>query len=296
MVSLRGMSDSPSELRSNACRNTVSGMQDLERPLRLPRVDRWLARRGGGLPVLTNDGAVLLDRRLRVRRRAGAIGCAVGAPALAAVGAGATSAGRSALDWWAIGLVLLAVAVLTWSVLVRVGERRLAAGLTRRVSRDSAAPVWRQVGLLRSLNCVIVVLAGLAFLAALIALHAKVALIALFAGLFVVVATLCGVALWQLVHAPAVAVDEGSLAVDQRLRRREVYVAVLPLFAAVFSIGAEIDLFGPDARWRLDRLVEWSWVFYLAVVVIEGIASELEKDDSSPPPRRRTWKPWKPSA
>ena len=249
------------ELRSKACRNTVGGVLDPGQPLRLPRVDRWLARLGGGLPALTNDGAVLLDRRLQVRRRAGAIGCAVGALAGAAFGASMSSAGRAAVAWYAIALVLLAVAVLTWAVLVRVGERRLAAGLTRRVSRDTAIPMWRQLGLLRCINCLIIVLTGLLFFAALIALHAKLALIALFAGLFVVVATLCAVALWELVQGPAVAVDEGSLAADQRLRRQDVYAAVLPLFLAVYYISAEIALFGRDDRWRPDRLVERSRLF-----------------------------------
>ena len=222
----------------------------MDEPVRLRRVDRWLAKRGNGLPQLTNDGALLLDRRLRIRRRAVAVAVAVSAPAVAAFvlcirssnldrpGAG----NRVALAWLALALSLAAVAVLTWAVLVRVGERRLATTLTRRVSRDTAQPIWRQLGALRTANCLFVGIAGLVMLAALIAAHAGALLIATFAGLLVVNAALSGVALWELARAPALAVDKGSLAADERLRRLNVHDAIYPVVALLSAVPSFIAL------------------------------------------------------
>lgn len=261
-------------------------MQDGELPLTLPRLDRWLSRRGRALPVLTVDGAMLLDGRLRVRRRAAAIGYGVGGLATAAWLASiatadvlrAGSANRAAVAWFAVGVALIAVAVLSWATLVRLGERRLAAGLTRRVSRDVAVPIWRRLGLLRSINCLIVGTASLAVLGALIALHAGIALISLFGGLFAVLAALSGVALYELVHAPVLAVDEGSLAADQLLRRESVYHAVYPLLCLVLTVGTQIGLLDGRRDPHLDMLAALAPGFVLPmVVIIDGLARRSEE-------------------
>ena len=99
-------------------------------------------------------------------------------------------------------------------------------------------------------------------------------------------------------QAPALAVDDGSLAADQRLRRQNVYFAVYPLVVLIATITTQGGLFGGGRHPRMDGLAAWywSWVPLIAVLGIETIARELDKHDSSQQPRRRTWTPWEPSA
>jgi hypothetical protein len=99
-----------------------------------------------------------------------------------------------------------------------------------------------------------------------------------------------------LVHAPALAVDGGSLAADQRLRRQNVYYAVYPLVVLASSIPTVVGLFGGGHNPRLGRLTDsvWPWGFFCAFLLIEAIANELDKADPGQRPRRRTWKPPRP--
>jgi hypothetical protein len=276
------------------------GVHDPQPPQLLPRLDRWLGRRGRGLPALTNDGAALLDRRLTIRRRALAVALAVSAPSATAWILSISSsnldqpgpANGAAVAWLAVALALAAVAVLTWSVLLRVGERRLAATLTRRVSRDTALPLWRQLGVLRSANCLAIALACCAVLTALIATHADLALIATFAALFVLIATLSGIAFWELVHAPAIAIDEATLAADQRLRRQNVYNAVYPLGLLLASAPATIVMLDGADNHGLQTVAVLAMGLNIAVYAIEALAQLLEQRDGF----RRLLRRWRPAA
>jgi hypothetical protein len=253
----------------------------------LPWVDRWLRTRGKGLPPLSWDAARLLDQRLAVRRPARAVTIGGHLLSFAAMIMAMRSshanfvADPRAAAWLVTAYLLFSVTALVQAVVVRRGERRVAATLSRRVSRDSALTPWQQLGSLRSASCLLLVAGAGLTLDLLVRANASPALIVAFALTAVFNLGIGAVAFVELTRAAAIALDAPSLAVDRRLR-------CLAVSGTTRSVGAGLTCLAGlslvlDGGHGSPAMFDASFFPVLVLLIVTGLDDLAMKSDARGP-------------
>lgn len=198
-----------------------------------PRVARWMSRRGRGLR-LSAAAALLLAPRLRVRWRAGVVSAvAVLAFYVWWFPVAIPLSLHQDPDWpfapfvqASVYLVMTAV-VLAFVWFTRWRDRLIAAELPLRVTRTGAVGVRTVLG---TAGCVAVAAAGVVHLVILVVLARNwpAAVSLSYAGGLLVVTAAMLVVLRAVLRRPTVALDDSSLAIDERLRAQDAMAALTP--------------------------------------------------------------------
>jgi hypothetical protein len=203
------------------------------------RADRWLTR-SGGFSHLSPAAFELLQRRLRVRRRALWICSPLAVLALGVIFSnfgliGEDEPGLRLTSRYLLAVGLLMAGFMLAMELNRRADNRIGATLDHRVIRAEPAPLYRIFGRVRSV-CLIVILTvqvALSFTLACLSPEWTAGNLAVVFGL---VGLFVGLGIWRVVTRSTLAVDEVSLAIDERLRSEDAYVFTQVLYLLPFAV------------------------------------------------------------
>jgi hypothetical protein len=230
------------------------------------RTQRWLAASGVGIE-LSDQAWGLLSLRLAARSRA-VLWCApLFLAAVGSLGWAAVPTAESGTPAWdrrfaacfLLAIGCLAVATIVGNLLGGAAERRIAAGLPRRVSRAAAVPLRVILGGVRCIFLVTAIVLEAASAVTLLITHA---------GWLapVYLAAVCAIDAWVAVvlrraaNRPTIALDASSLAIDERLRSLDAFSAAGPLYLLQLAFPASL-IFHATPQWLpLPWLVEFAIV------------------------------------
>jgi hypothetical protein len=246
----------------------MAGTKD-ERDVR--RGERWL-NHNVGYNQVSPETFGLLVHRLAARRQA--LLCfvpfvAAGAVIVATTTTAIEGAGNDHASWARLiaerALAAFAVVLIGWAVFDIVmirAERGLAMPLPYRMSRATAVSLREMLGTSRTTFLIAALLADAGFAAVLLSLRAN-GLEWFYLGGFAVGCGFVAVGVWRAATRATVALDQVSLAIDERLRSSDAVLAVVPLYLLLLAfLPAALNV--SDARSWLGPL----WVVVAIVVSI----------------------------
>jgi hypothetical protein len=236
------------------------------------RTERWQNRTGRGLGYLSPEAYHLLSRRLRARRRAKWICSPVYVAAVVIVVSsvwphrdyGNPEWERRFVLRYLVAAALVTVGLLLAAELRRRAEQRIAGTVPRQVTRPERVPPWWMLGGVRSVFAVVAVLVEATLAVALVRVHPG-----RLAGEYAIgLGSACALAALGILRAArrsTLAVDDVSLAIDERLRSEDAFAATGMLYLLAITLPVSTVL-------QSDTIPLWLGdIWLLSSVVIQGL-------------------------
>jgi hypothetical protein len=218
------------------------------------RTQRWLKTAGSGIEP-SDQAWGLLSLRLAARRRA-ALRCAplllvalgfLASTVFPTADLGTAEWGRRFAVRYLMTIGCVAVATIVGGLLGDAAERKIAAGLPRRVTRAAVVPIRILLGGVRSIFVVTAAALEAASAVALLIVHAGW-LAQVYLAAICAIDAWVAVALWRAARRPTIALDASSLAIDERLRSLDAHAAGGPLYLVQVAFPASL-VFDSTPRW-----------------------------------------------
>lgn len=204
------------------------------------RAERWVGQ-SGGITYVPPEAFVLLMRRLAARKRS-AVQCIplvvvavgiFGATRLNIWSPPTLRGGRTVADGTLAAYAVLAIATVVLNGLIDRAERQIGASLPHRVSRGTAVSIPTMLGRARMTFLICALATEAALGVALLSVHAGW-LASTYLVAYVVAGFLVVLGVRQEGTRPTIAMDESSLAIDERLRSEDAYSISIVLLLLLF--------------------------------------------------------------